>query len=240
MWHDLAQHFYLNGDVFVRLLLTVVAGFLLGLERERHGRAAGLKTTMLVTLSACMVMLVSEFYYVKTFDMLGEDVNSWRPDPTRLAAGALSGMGFLGAGVIVHERANVVRGVTTAATLWLSTAVGMCFGAGLHGIGVLCTLVAIFILFVLPLIEDLVQDDWFTDFTVVLDSRECSLEDLMARIREAGVKISSIDLRSVHATGEQKATFHIKHKKNQLQGLALGLTKRIGALPGVKETHWID
>lgn len=239
MWTPLLEQFHLDADIILRVSLSCVAGFLLGVERERHGRAAGLRTTMLVTLAATIVMLISEFYYVETFNMLGARENSWRPDPTRLAAGALSGMGFLGAGVIVFERANVVRGVTTAATLWLACAIGMSFGAGLHGIGGLCSLVAFAILFWLPRMEALVQDNWYSELLVTMNTEQCSIEKLLEVIqRETSIKVLGIDLRDRPVEHEQRARLHLKYKKGDMETLTLGMTARISALPGVRETHW--
>lgn len=88
-------------EILLRIGLTLVAGFILGIERERHGRAAGLRTTLLVSLSACAVMIISDSFYVKSLAIVGSEP-AWHPDPARLAAGALSGMGFLGAGVIIR------------------------------------------------------------------------------------------------------------------------------------------
>ena len=89
-------------EILLRIGLTLAAGFILGIERERHGRAAGLRTTLLVSLSACAVMIISDSFYVKSLALIGS-APAWHPDPARLAAGALSGMGFLGAGVIIRQ-----------------------------------------------------------------------------------------------------------------------------------------
>ena len=240
MWPHLLDQFHLDADICLRLALACIAGFLLGAERERHGRAAGLRTTLLVTVAACLLMVISEYYYVRTYDFLAAGQNSWRPDPTRLAAGALSGMGFLGAGVIIHERANVVRGVTTAASLWLASAIGLSFGAGMHGIGIICTLLAFVILYWLPRLEALIQDDWYTDFIVTVNTAACPIESLIDAIETIDVAVVGIDLRSRPIAHEQRARFHLKHKKSELKTLALSMTARINALPGVRETHWRD
>src|SRR5690606_29104215 len=111
--------------VLLRLGLAAMAGAIVGLERESHGRAAGLRTTMLVCVSAAVAMLVSHALFVAS---TGPGI-SWRPDPARLAAGILTGMGFLGGGAIIRE-GNMVRGVTTAAALWFVTVLGLAFGSG--------------------------------------------------------------------------------------------------------------
>jgi putative Mg2+ transporter-C (MgtC) family protein len=112
-------------DVLLRLGLSFVAGAVLGLERESHGRAAGLRTTTLACVAACLAMMLAHFF---VRDPMFRSMN-WRPDPGRLAAGILTGIGFLGAGVIVRE-GTTVRGVTTAAVLWYVTILGLVFGSG--------------------------------------------------------------------------------------------------------------
>src|SRR4051812_46537490 len=102
-------------DLVLRLGAALVASAAIGLERESHGRAAGLRTTVLVGVAAAIAMGLSEAPYL---GVASSGTGTWRPDPMRLAAGVLTGMGFLGAGTIIKE-GNMVRGVTTAATLWL-------------------------------------------------------------------------------------------------------------------------
>ncbi len=95
MWVQLwdALRVDLRSEILIRVGLAALAGFILGFERERHGRAAGLRTTLLVTVSACVVMIISDSFYLSSLrDTKG--ALSWHPDPARLAAGALSGMGF--------------------------------------------------------------------------------------------------------------------------------------------------
>ena len=105
------------------LLITVLAG-IIGFERERHGRAAGFRTHILVGVGSCLVMLTGLY--------LTDVYLSRAPfDPTRMAAQVLSGIGFLGAGTILRSRTSV-RGLTTAASLWAVTGVGLAIGAGLN------------------------------------------------------------------------------------------------------------
>src|SRR5690606_37945306 len=111
--------------VLLRLGLAALGGAIIGLERESHGRAAGLRTTMLVCIGSAAAMLISE-RLLAAHTVPG---SAWRPDPARLAAGILTGMGFLGAGAILRE-GNMVRGITTAAALWFVTILGLAFGSG--------------------------------------------------------------------------------------------------------------
>lgn len=116
-----------------RTILAAVLGGLIGLERERHGREAGIRTYGAVALGACVFGLVSSH-------VAGAD-------PTRIAAQVVTGIGFLGAGVILHERGQVA-GLTTAATIWATASVGLAVAYGMYLLGVL-TAAIVFALLVL-------------------------------------------------------------------------------------------
>src|ERR1700744_1019950 len=113
-------------DIAIRLALTIIAAGAIGINREERGRPAGLRTNMLVALAACFSMLQMNLL----LDTVGKPPDSFVVmDLMRLPLGILSGMGFIGAGAILH-RGNLVLGVTTAATLWFVTVMGLCFGGG--------------------------------------------------------------------------------------------------------------
>jgi len=109
-WHDIAW----------RLVLTMVAGGLIGFDRQEHGRPAGLRTTMLVALAACAAMIETNLLLATVGKSGDSFVNI---DPMRLPLGILTGVGFIGAGAIIR-RESMIIGVTTAATLWFATVVG--------------------------------------------------------------------------------------------------------------------
>lgn len=133
----------------LKILLAGLAGAVVGLERHFHGRAAGVRTNMLVAAASALIMLLSEKYYLL---MPGLDASIIRIDPSRIAAGAITGVGFLGAGVIIKHRASVV-GLTTAATVWLVSAIGLAFGAGMYALAVTGVVLALFSLFLMNFVE---------------------------------------------------------------------------------------
>jgi len=125
--------------VSLRLLLAALLGGLLGFERESHGKAAGIRTHMLVCSGAALFVLGSELVGG------GDDAMS------RVVQGIVAGIGFLGAGTIIKgERMHDVKGLTTAAGVWMTAAVGVCVGLGLEATAVLATLIMLFILNILP------------------------------------------------------------------------------------------
>ncbi|MDN5686134.1 MAG: MgtC/SapB family protein [Brachybacterium sp.] len=135
------------------LLAAFVLCSLIGLERQFRQKAAGFRTHVLVGLGSCAFTLVSVYGFSA---VIGDDV---RLDPSRIAAQIVSGIGFLGAGVIFKGR-NVVRGLTTAATIWGAAAVGMACGAGMLSLAILLTLLHLVTLFVVaPLMHRLPSPD---------------------------------------------------------------------------------
>jgi putative Mg2+ transporter-C (MgtC) family protein len=118
-------------DVAIRLLCAFVAGGAFGVNRSELGKAAGLRTTILVCLAACLAMLQAN----ALLDQLGKGKESFAVlDLMRLPLGILTGMGFIGAGAVLRKDGLVI-GVTTAATLWFVTVIGLCFGGGQYRLG---------------------------------------------------------------------------------------------------------
>jgi putative Mg2+ transporter-C (MgtC) family protein len=136
-------------DIAIRLALTILAGGIIGLNRGARGHAAGFRTTILVTLAASVAMIQANILLPVT----GKTPESFGVmDLMRLPLGILTGVGFIGAGTIVRK-GDLVTGVTTAATLWLVTVIGLCLGGGQLILGVLATALAVLTLWVLRWID---------------------------------------------------------------------------------------
>jgi len=127
-------------ELILRLLLAALLGSVIGFERERLSWAAGLRTHMLVCVGSALIMMVSAFGFA---DVLGTP--HVELDPSRIAAQVVSGIGFLGAGSILM-RGEVIRGLTTAASLWTVAAVGLAVGGGLYTAAVAATIIILIIL----------------------------------------------------------------------------------------------
>lgn len=136
-------------DIALRLVLTVLAGALIGLNREAHGHAAGFRTTILVGLAASVSMIQANLL----LPVGGKAMDSFSiMDVMRLPLGILTGVGFIGGGAIL-KRGDLVLGVTTAATLWAITVIGLCLGGGQLGLGVAATLIGFVVLWVLKWLD---------------------------------------------------------------------------------------
>lgn len=124
----------MGGSEVLGIILAVVFGGAIGLEREISGKSAGLRTNLLICLGAAIFTIISK-------QMGSEQQESL----TRIAAGVVTGVGFLGAGAIIQDRGGV-HGLTTAATIWLVASIGMACGAGYHGLAIITTFIAIVVL----------------------------------------------------------------------------------------------
>ncbi len=175
------------GDIALRLLLTVVAEALIGINRGEHGRPAGLRTTLLVGLAACVSMIQVNLLLT----IRGKANDSFVVmDLMRLPLGILSGMGFIGAGAILHKQ-NLVQGVTTAATLWFVTVLGLCFGGGQLVLGVVALGLGLAVLWLLKPIEHWWKQDRQACLTVVVESKGPDEKEITKAVSAAGFRVAS-------------------------------------------------
>jgi putative Mg2+ transporter-C (MgtC) family protein len=130
-----------SGELTLRLVVASVLGAAIGIERELREREAGLRTHLLVALGAAIFTIVSAFGFADVLRASTPSVLA-RLDPSRIAAQIVSGIGFLGAGAIIRQGLSV-RGLTTAASLWIAAAVGMAAGAGMYTMSVIGTVIAV-------------------------------------------------------------------------------------------------
>ena len=127
---------YDNLEFFIRILLSAVLGALVGLERTKRQKEAGIRTHCIIACAAAVFMILSKYAFVDPADVLG----SRGADGARIAAQVVSGISFLGAGVI-FKNGNSIRGLTTAAGIWATSAIGMAIGAGLYWVGLITTVI---------------------------------------------------------------------------------------------------
>ncbi len=121
-------------DMVLRLLLATALGAIIGYQRERAGKPAGLRTLVLVCVGAALFTIASIYGF------------GTAADPSRVAAGIVVGVGFLGAGAIMRQRGGAVDGLTTAATIWIAAGIGLAAGAGLYLISAVTTAVILIVL----------------------------------------------------------------------------------------------
>ena len=137
-----------DSQIIARLTLSVVLSGFIGLERQFHRRTAGLRTHILVSLGSCLIMLTSLYI----FDIYKAQVPL---DPARIAAGVITGIGFLGAGAIMRDR-ETIRGLTTAASLWVVAGIGLAVGCGFYLAAIYTTALSLAVLLILRYAEGII------------------------------------------------------------------------------------
>lgn len=201
--------FELSGDyltLILRVLVAAVLGGLIGLERDVHGRAAGLRTHLLVSMGAAVFTVLSEVIgLLRIFQVEAGQVTF---DPGRIAAQVVTGIGFLGAGAILKDGLTV-RGLTTAACLWVAAAVGMACGAGFFNIAFAATLFAIVALVLLKGIERLYPKDTYRTLTVVT-TMETEIGRLVETVRTKSIHVLFVDFERNYETGTMTAHLAIR------------------------------
>lgn len=174
-----------------KLFLAALIGGLLGLERELHGQAAGLRTYIVVCLGACLMMLLS-LHMEEIYRTYAVDQSVVRLDPGRIASYAIASMGFLGAGAIITGK-GTVRGLTTAAGLWLVTGIGLSVGAGHIAPAVAATLISLIILYGLRRIKAIFPREEHTLVTLKYSGTSQALRQIKQIMAEHQVNINFIN-----------------------------------------------
>ncbi len=214
-------------EVATHLFTALVAGGVIGTERSIHGRAAGFRTHTLVCMAASVLMLVTLFQS----QWLPLTTDSIRMDPTRMAQGIMTGIGFLGAGVIFKEGLTV-RGLTTAASIWMTSAIGILMGAGLYAAGALATALTLGVLSLFRYIEQRFPSQIYARHALQF-TRGSALSQSAVRklLSEHGFKVSefSYSLVSGAEVVEYRMAIQTVHSEN-MDRLAETLT----SLPNVR------
>jgi putative Mg2+ transporter-C (MgtC) family protein len=222
-------------DITLRLLCTIAAGFLIGLDRGEHGRPAGLRTTMLVSLAATLAMIQANLL----LGQAGKAPNSFVSlDVMRLPLGILSGMGFIGAGAIVR-RDNLVLGVTTAATLWFVTVVGLCFGGGQLALGFAGLVLGLAVVTGLRQFERRIKQDHQGTLTVITTAGGPTEEDVRAMLLVARYTVRSCALVYTAASEYNELTCQVNWRSRARDTEIPEMVRTLGSRSGVVKIAWM-
>jgi putative Mg2+ transporter-C (MgtC) family protein len=177
-------------DVFKLILATLVGG-IVGFERETHGQAAGLRTNVLVCTGACLLMMLS-LHIEHIFRNVNINETVIRIDPARIASYAIASMGFLGAGAIITGK-GTVKGLTTAASMWLVTGIGLAIGAGFLIPALASVLLSLLTLYGFRQVKRYLPKDEHTVLTLVFDHPQGPLEKIKAILTSHKITINFIN-----------------------------------------------
>ena len=215
-------------QIVLRLLIATILGAAVGLERERLEWAAGLRTHALVCVGAALFMIVSAFGFA---DALGSsDVVL---DPSRVAAQVVSGIGFIGAGTIILRR-EIVRGLTTAASIWAVAAIGLAVGGGMYLAAIVATVLALVILAAVKPIEWRVfRHRRARQVNLTVDVQEISLSEIKAEIEAADLRLDRLVIRSSDSPEAERVEVYLARGSSEEK--LLSLMESLRGLAGVHE-----
>jgi putative Mg2+ transporter-C (MgtC) family protein len=197
-----------NAELLLRLLVAAILGGLIGAEREHHGRSAGFRTQMLVALGSALAMVVS-LHFGQVYGDRSPAASAIRVDPARVAYSVMAGIGFLGAGAIIRYGTGV-RGLTTAASLWCTAAVGLACGFGMYALAVIATAIVIFALMVLSRLDHYIPSRWYKTVTVSLPSTGAdNVSRLSEIIAKRGARVLNVQYSSRSETKSETITFNV-------------------------------
>ncbi len=178
--------------IVVRLLTALAIGGLIGLERSLHGRPAGFRTHSLVCLASALLMLVTVY---QLNWMTEVPLDTIRADPTRMAQGIMTGIGFLGAGVIFKEGLSV-RGLTTAASIWITSALGILVGIGFYFPAILGAFITVAVLHVFRRIENMLPSEYYAHHVIGFNRKSVMSEEAVRKlIGRHGFSVANLSSR---------------------------------------------
>jgi putative Mg2+ transporter-C (MgtC) family protein len=220
--------------IALRLLLTVAAGTLLGMERSKTGHAAGLRTTLLVTLAASVSMIQMNLLIQTN----GKPPSSYIVmDLMRLPLGILTGVGFIGAGAIVRK-GELVVGITTAATMWYATVIGLCMGGGQLVLGSVATGLGFIILWWFRTLENQVERYQPAELTISVSGEQLTAQELQERLRAADFRIKSLSMTHSTTPPCRKFDCEVRWPAAHGSGEIPASIHQLEALPGVIQIEW--
>jgi putative Mg2+ transporter-C (MgtC) family protein len=221
-------------EIALRLALTLVAGGLIGFNRGERGRPAGLRTIMLVCLAASLAMIQANLL-LATPGKPGGSLGSM--DVLRLPLGILSGMGFIGGGAIL-KRGDMIVGVTTAATLWFVTVVGLCFGGGQLTLGTVALVIGLIILWGFKLIEMRIPHERRGTLVVILGADGPAEGEIRRRILATGLHVISLGIAYDALSRRVQIRCDLQWRTASTDADQPALFDELARLPGVARVRW--
>src|SRR5215831_3691242 len=209
----------MDSSIALKLVLAVILGGIIGIERESRDKPAGLRTNVMICIGSTLFMSIS----TKVAQMLGGD-------PTRIAAQIITGIGFLGAGAVLHSH-GFVLGLTTAATIWVVAGVGMALGSGMYTVAVFTTGMSLITLYFLSFIEDKIQGRRSYSYSLVVTDLNQALASINRVLQESSVVAASFNFK--------KKADHYRVSFNLLipRDTNLKIIQRLSAIPEITQVE---
>ncbi|MFA5147097.1 MAG: MgtC/SapB family protein [Candidatus Omnitrophota bacterium] len=214
--------------IIFRLVMAAVLSGVIGFEREFHGRAAGFRTHILLCVGSTLIMLTS----MHIFDVYAARVAC---DPARIAAGVITGIGFLGAGTIMHSKASV-RGLTTAASLWVVAGIGLAVGSGFYLASVVTTVIVMVTLMLFSQLEHaMIRKDWYKTIHIEMRGGVDQLKGIREILSEYRIEVTDFEVERGKEEGDMALKLGIRLNSARCDD---SFVRDISRLEGVKHVKW--
>lgn len=204
-WQEFIQATIGQWELLVRLLVACVCGCVIGVERSFRQKEAGIRTHVILALGAALMMIVSKYGF---FDLVAQNINA---DGSRIASNIVTGISFLGAGVI-FVRGGSIKGLTTAAGIWATAGIGMALGAGMYTIAISCTVGMIIIQLLLHKFMPFSENMETNIITIKVTEGSQGLDQITEELTKAGIMITGIRFKK-QDNGITKAELTVRTKK---------------------------
>ena len=219
-------------SMIFKLLLSALLGGLIGLEREMHARAAGLRTHILVATGSTLIMMVSQYMFTLYQDQTASTIV--RLDPGRIAAMTITGIGFLGAGTIIQSK-EIIRGLTTAACLWVIAAVGLAVGCGFYLPAITTCIIALTSLYLLHYLENFLKKDWYRKLTIITGDNIDHFTAIEEVLTAHHIHILKVGFDKNISQKEYFYHIDLKMKKDLRD---FKIVHDLAGIPGLKRVQW--
>jgi putative Mg2+ transporter-C (MgtC) family protein len=224
-------------EIAIRLTLTLLAAGAIGFNRDERGHAAGIRTTLLVSLAACIAMIQTN----QLLHTAGRSGDSFiMMDLMRLPLGILSGIGFIGAGAII-KRGDAIAGLTTAATLWFVTVMGLCFGGGQLGLGLTSFALGFLTLWALKYLENVlpVRHSASLSVTIPLDGPADKEIEAMLKGAGLGVRNQRIGYESAEVTPHRVYLWNVEWTSRHSDIDPPAVIRELAAYPQIQKMNFV-
>jgi len=192
MFEFILQYIQGSGELVLRLTLATICGYMIGYERKNRKKEAGIRTHIIVCIASCLMMEISKYGFTDITSAMGD----MRADGSRIASQIVSGIGFLGAGMIfVHK--NSIKGLTTAAGIWATSGIGMAIGAGMYFIGIVTTLMIVLLQIVLHKNIRIFRHDVSETIVFEIANKMSAVDDVQKLLAENSIQVESISMQKL-------------------------------------------
>ena len=215
-------------SIYIKLACAVLAGTVLGLEREYSGHAAGLRTIILVCLMPTLALLACEIVFAHDHEAL-----------SRIMQGLFAGVGFIGGGVILkHDKTDTVRGVTTAAVLWMATTLGLIFGFGLYQIGFIGLGLSFFVVYVLSPVARLFHTRRHAVLTITTTPGALTAQMGVEILSKLHLKATIVAFDYNAEASLHTLSFAISYRTRDIIDLPAWVRDAFTPIPGIRQLYW--